>query len=143
MNNIDPTNKKTEKQIVGKIGEDAVCDYLRKDGFVVIERNYLKKWGELDIVAKKGKKIHFVEVKTVSSLYGGVNHETSSPSNDNYRAEDNMHPWKLQRLARAVQSYLLDKDVPEDVDWQFDLATVQLDGNKKVLNVLLLPDIVL
>jgi putative endonuclease len=149
MINTNSGREPTEKQIIGRIGEDAVCLHLIKVGYKIIDRNYLKKWGELDIVAKKDKKIYFVEVKTVTRI-SNVNHETSekdkiqqNPNENDYRAEDNMHPWKLQRLGRAVQSYLLDKDIPEDVDWQFDLATVQLDGNKKVINVLLLPDIVL
>ena len=54
-----------------------------------------------------------------------------------------MHPWKLQRLGRAVQSYLLDRNVPEDIEWQFDVATVFIDKNKRMSRVFLLEDIVL
>ncbi len=171
----------TEKQKIGQIGEDAVCQYLEKNGYKVIDRNYLRKWGEIDIVAKKGKMIHFVEVKSVSrDLSDSVIRETSRgiggmildavrggrenkrggvqeygdenilPSNkemrqnnDSYRAEDNMHPWKLKRLGRAVQSYLLEKDISDDIDWQFDLATVYIDMNKRLSRVFLLEDIVL
>jgi|SRR3989344_6165432 len=143
----------TEKQIIGKIGEDSACDYLKNRGYLIVERNYLKKWGELDIVAKKDKKIHFVEVKTVSRnlLNQNVIRETPvveqnsvlSRQNDGYRPEDNIHPWKLQRLGRAIQSYLLDRDIPDEVDWQFDVVTVYLDMNKKLSNVFLLEDVVL
>ena len=59
----------TDKQILGKTGEDYACDYLRKSGYIVVERNYLKKWGELDIIAKKNKKLHFIEVKSVSRTF--------------------------------------------------------------------------
>ena len=135
------TKEPTEKQKIGKIGEDYVCEYLKKQDHQIIERNYLKKWGEIDIVTKKSKKIHFVEVKTVSRDFSinNVNHETK----DGYRPEDNMHPWKLKRLGRAVQSYLLDRDIPDEVEWQFDVVTVQLDMSKGLINVLLLEDIVL
>ena len=141
------TKEPTKKQKIGKIGEDHACEYLRKQGYQIIERNYLKKWGEIDIIAKKDKKIHFIEVKTVSRdlsnnqniSKNNVNHKTSGE----YRAEDNMHPWKLKRLGRAVQSYLLDRDVPDDVEWQFDVATVHVDSSKGLNNVLLLEDIVL
>jgi len=129
----------TDKQIVGKLGEDLACKYLEGKGYKVIGRNYLKKWGEIDIITKKGSKIHFIEVKTISRNLLGVTHET----NDLYRAEDNMHPWKLKRLGRAVQSYLLDKDIPDDVDWQFDLVTVQIDSFNDLNRVFLLEDIVL
>ncbi len=140
MYNKNFSKEPTEKQKIGQIGEDAACEYLLKNGYAVTCRNYLRKWGEIDIVAQKGKKIHFIEVKSVSrEISGDVIHET----NDSYRAEDNMHPWKLQRLARTIQSYLLDKDIPDDVDWEFDLATVSIDMSKRISRVFLLEDIVL
>ncbi len=64
--NKKTVKKQTEKQIVGKIGEDCACKYLQKLGYKIVDRNYLKKWGEIDIVAQKDKKLHFVEVKSVS-----------------------------------------------------------------------------
>ncbi len=170
----------TDKQKIGKIGEDCACKYLENAGYKIIDRNYLKKWGEIDIVAKKGKKIHFIEVKSVSRVIsdnviretdinrvvdhvdailggkgnglGGVqkyDEKNIFLSNNemrqmgNYRPEDNMHPWKLQRLGRAIQSYLLDKDIPDDVDWQFDVATVYIDVSNRVSKVFLLEDVVL
>lgn len=130
----------TDKQKIGGVGEDCTCKYLEQLGYKILDRNYSKKWGELDIVAKKGNKIHFVEVKSVSrETIENVNHETSA----GYRPEDNMHPWKLKRLGRATQSYLLDKDISDDVDWQFDVATVYIDMNKRLSKVFLLEDIVL
>jgi putative endonuclease len=107
------TKEPTEKQKTGQIGEDQACKHLEGLGYQIIERNYLKKWGEIDIVAKKGKKIHFIEVKSISrNIPDNVIRET-----DSYRAEDNMHPFKLQRLGRAVQSYLLDRNVPDNIEW--------------------------
>ena len=147
MYNMHMFNKKfskepTEKQKLGEIGETCACEYLKKQGYKIVERNYLRKWGELDIVAQKAKKIHFVEVKAVSRTISegkGVIRET----NDAYRPEDNMHPWKLQRLSRAVKSYLLEKDISDDVDWQFDVVTVYVDMNRRLSRVFLIPDIVL
>ena len=136
--------KPTEKQVIGKIGEDCVCQYLKNKDFKIVDRNYLKKWGEIDIVAQKKKKIHFVEVKTVSrettvSNGGEVTRET----NDGYRPEDNVHPWKLQRLGRVIQSYLLDKDISDEIEWQFDLATVYVDMKSRVSKVFIMEDLVL
>jgi putative endonuclease len=130
----------TEKQKIGKIGEDCACKYLQSNGCVIIDRNYSRKWGELDIVAKKANKIHFVEVKSVSrETIEDVTHETV----EGYRPEDNMHPYKLQRLGRAVQSYLLDKNVSDDVDWQFDVVTVYIDMKNRLSKVFLLEDVIL
>lgn len=137
---LGKNNEKTEKQIIGRIGEDFSCDYLKKDGYTIVDRNYLRKWGEIDIVAKKARKIHFIEVKTVSrdTSVGDVAHET-----DSFRPEDNMHPWKLQRLGRVIQSYLLDKDVSDETDWQFDVMTVYLDKDRNLIKIEVLDNLVL
>lgn len=129
----------TEKQKIGKIGEDLANKWLISSGYEILDRNYSKKWGELDIVAKKGKVIHFVEVKSVSrDLSENVTHVT-----DSYRPEDNMHPWKLKRLGRAIQSYLLDKDISDDLDWQFDVVTVLVDVNRGLSKISIIEDVVL
>lgn len=55
---------KTEKRIIGDIGEEYTCDYLKSFGYKILSRNYNCRYGELDIVAINGKYIAFVEVKT-------------------------------------------------------------------------------
>lgn len=136
-------DKKLEKdrlrKEVGRIGEDICAQYLEGKGFEVIDRNYRKTWGEIDVIAKKEGRIHFVEVKSVScnSL-----DEVASLA-DKYRPEDNMHPWKLQRLSRAIQSYLLEKDIGEEGDWQFDVATIYLDQKSKKAKVEYMGDVIL
>jgi putative endonuclease len=140
--------KPTGKQVIGKIGEDCACKYVQNLGYRIVDRNYLRKWGEIDIVAQNGKMLHFIEVKSVSQhfdeLFGGAGSSvTRGTFNDDYRPEDNMHPWKLKRLSRVIQSYLLDKNVSDNVDWQFDVATVYVDMEKKLSKVFLLEDVVL
>ena len=48
----------------GKSGESRVADFLRSKGCTVIKRNYQSRFGEVDIIAESGDKIHCVEVKT-------------------------------------------------------------------------------
>ena len=139
MYNKKFTKEPTNKQKIGQVGEDSACKYLESNGYRILDRNYLKKWGEIDIIAMKDKRIHFVEVKSVTRSENIVTHVT----NDLYRAEDNMHPWKLKRLGRAVQSYLLDRNVSDETEWQFDVVTVEMDESRKPLKVILLEDIVL
>src|SRR5688572_80921 len=128
-------HSKTEKRQLGDLGENIACSFLRNRGFEVIEKNYLQKWGEIDIVAKKKGIFHFVEVKTVSIK--NVNHETFGE----YRPEDNMHPWKLKRLLRTIQTYLLHKKL--DCDWQLDLITVKMDMKTRQARVEMLENIVI
>jgi putative endonuclease len=130
----------SESQKIGEIGEGIGVKFLVKHGFTVIERNYTKKWGEIDIIAEKTNKIYFIEVKSVSrETLPDVSHETS----DGYRAEDNMHPWKLKRMSRTIQTYLLSRNVPENKEWQVDLLVVYLDMKEKKARVKVVNDIIL
>ena len=54
------------KRQKGNIAEEIVVSRVKREGFNIICQNYLKKWGEIDIVAEKSRKIHFIEVKSVS-----------------------------------------------------------------------------
>lgn len=129
---------KTAKRQVGDIGEGVACKYLEQRGYRVLERNYLKPWGEVDIVAEKAKRLYFIEVKSVS-------HDTLAPkgSRETYRPEENVHPAKLKRLHRAIQTYLLDHKVAEETEWQIDIACVYLDFATHKARVEVLENVVL
>src|SRR3989344_5914639 len=122
-------DNRPDRAQVGKIGEDTACKYLKKHGFTIIERNYWQKWGEIDVVASKGQTLHFVEVKAVVGIRSG----------EDYEAEENVHPWKLKRLSRAIQTYLLQRNVPDEKEWQVDVLTVELDFETRRRSVNLLP----
>ncbi len=59
----------TEKQILGKLGEDIACDYLEKNKYRIVRRNVRFGKNELDIIAEDNDYLVFVEVKTRSCLY--------------------------------------------------------------------------
>ena len=96
------------------------CEFLVKHNYNIFDRNYRKKWGEIDIVAKSFDKsqdktiLHFIEVKTVTRV---TDHEP----------EENIHPWKRKRLGRAIQTYLLEKKVSDETEWQIDIIAIFLD----------------
>ncbi len=134
----------------GKMGERMAVSFLEKNGFNIVCNNYLRKWGEIDIVATKDNVLHFVEVKTVSrKSFNGVFDQNIN----SYRPEDNMHPWKIERLKRVIETYLLEKYPPshkattgqsnKDIEWQFDLACVFLDQENKVAKVRFMSNLVL
>jgi|SRR5665213_438525 len=125
---------KTAKRAKGDIGEDVATKYLENKGFSVLERNYWKPLGEIDIVAEKASILSFVEVKTVTREAG--REEMVHP-------EENFHPAKLKRLHRAIQTYLLDHKVPESKEWQIDLVCVFLDFSTKKAKIELLENVVL
>lgn len=140
---------KTAKRRKGDIGEEIALEYLINKGFSLLTRNYLKPWGELDIVMKQGNTIHFVEVKTARLPDGQVSREPRlarlSPAkreNLQIRPEENMHKRKILRLKRAIQTYVLDHRVPRTMEWQIDLACVYLDFSARRARVEVLENII-
>lgn len=130
----------SKSQKTGEIGENIAVKFLMKQGYIILDRNYTKKWGEIDIIAEKNNKLYFVEVKSVSrSNLDMVTRETL----DAYRPEDNMHPWKLKRLSRAIQTYLMSDKSEEERDWQVNLMVVFLSLKDKKARIKLVEDIIL
>jgi len=126
-------------QKTGEIGENIAVKFLVKHNFLILGRNYTKKWGEIDIIAEKAKKLHFIEVKSVArETLNNVLHETAD-----YRPEDNMHPWKLKRLSRTIQTYLLSEKISDEKEWQVDLFVVFLDLKNKKAKIKVVSDIIL
>lgn len=124
-----------EHNETGKIGEDIAGDFLKSKGYRVLHRNYRKKYGELDIVAKKGVLYYFIEVKSVSwETSRIVSHET-------WRPEDNVHQNKIKRLLRVIQAYLVSHEIKSD--WQFDILVVYVDQEHKKAKVRHLKNLIL
>ncbi len=136
----------SETQKIGEIGENIAVKFLVKHNFLILDRNYTKKWGEIDIVAEKSNKLYFIEVKSVSRPdLDSVNRDLPAQTEtlDNYKPEDNMHPWKLKRMSRTIQTYLLDKKIDEGKEWQVDLLAIFLDVKSKKARIKVVSDIIL
>lgn len=126
---------------IGKFGEDVACVFLKKHGYKIIERNYSKKWGELDIVAKKAGKLCFVEVKTVScEIPIDVTHVTVPRTG--YRPEENMHSSKIKKFTRVIQTYLQEKGI-EKTEWSAALIAIRVDTASKRAKVRFIENLVL
>lgn len=122
---------------IGNLGENIAERFLMKRGFNVFTRNYLKKYGEIDIVARKNGITHFIEVKSVSR----ENVEDISYETDVVRPEENLHDFKLKSLSKVVQVYLLEhKEISE---WVFDLCVVYIDIKNKKAKVKFIENLVL
>jgi putative endonuclease len=107
---------------VGRIGEAVAAQFLERKGFTIIDRNYRKPWGEIDIIAEKGNVVRFVEVKTLSrENLSDVTRERS-----NYRPEEQVHPMKLRKIGRTAELYMNGKH--DDRDFQIDVVGVYLNA---------------
>ena len=115
---------------VGKRGEDIACEFLESKGHHIKERNFRMKFGEIDIVSTIGSRVYFTEVKTVISAPGKI-----------YRPEDNVTPWKLQKLSRIVSVYLERKFPSERLVWEFLVVAITLDVERKTARVKVIRDV--
>ena len=135
--------KKGEKNKVGAYGEDIAAKYLLRQGKTILDRNYLKKWGEIDIVSREtlgnSHKIHFIEVKTVS--YETKKDLEKAVSYGTWRPEENVHRHKIERLNRAIESWLSEKQF--DGEWQIDVAAVRIVPNEKFATIKWLLNVIL
>ena len=122
---------------IGKIGEELACLFLMKRGFKIIERHYLKKCGEIDIVAMKDKVLRFVEVKCVSCETGNsvVSRETKE------RPEENVTREKLSRLSRVIQVYLEEKRISRETPFQVDVVATRLNLKDKTARTMFLENV--
>ena len=115
---------KTDKQIIGRWGEDQASFFLTQKGYKIISRNYLARGGELDIIAwhKKEKDVDtlcFVEVKTRQTNDGSAERAT--------------HQQKLHRLFHAAKKYCLENKIDmEHTPIQFEQISVYKNDAKKI-----------
>jgi putative endonuclease len=118
MNEEKPTRKNTRK--IGNWGESRAREFLQARGFEVLDQNVYTEYGEIDLVARKDDRLHFVEVKTRQT--GSYGHP-----------EEAITPRKLQHMIESAQGYL--QSYPDrETDYQIDVVAIQVDpqGNQDI-----------
>ncbi len=110
---------------LGKVGEKLAENFLKKKGFEILDKNYkfqipgdLQR-GEIDIVAKKGKTIHFVEVKTLKNPKIEI------------LPEEKINFSKKRKLIFSAESWLIKNKIPLDTKWQIDVISIEIK-NKRI-----------
>ncbi len=133
----------SDTQKIGLLGEDIACRYLANKGLSIRERNYTRRWGEIDIIAvDKGNKIHFIEVKSSFIYRDSVSRERyhSFSHETGIKPEDNMHPKKMERFMRTVETYLSERGY--EGEWSMDLVTVRIEKTSRRAYVQFLEDVI-
>lgn len=113
----------TKKREIGNFGEDAAVKYIRRKHYRILARNYVTGKLELDIIARKGKEIVFIEVKTrsVESL------DSDMPYG---RPADAVNLEKRRNTVNAAYAYM--REHPTDLHMRVDVIEVYLDkGSEK------------
>ena len=107
-----------EHNDLGKLGEELAVEFLQKEGYAILETNWTFQKAEIDIIAQKENTLAIVEVKTRSSLEFGL-------------PQDFVKPKKIQLLVKAVNEYVVSKNV--DVDVRFDIIAIHKEGKSFVI----------
>jgi putative endonuclease len=94
---------------LGKIGEELAVAFLQKNGYEILETNWTFQKAEIDIIAKIENTLTVIEVKTRSSLDFGL-------------PQDFVKPKKIQLLVKAVNEYVISKDL--EVEVRFDIIAI-------------------
>ncbi len=121
---------------VGALGECVAAVYLKRRGFELLERNLVRKMGEIDLIAREGETLHFVEVKTILCEQFPVERGAA----DEYDPSLNLHEAKIRKVARMGEWYAAEQEW--EGEWQVDGALVWLRRRDGLARVRYLPQIV-
>ena len=108
---------------LGFLAENLAARYLEKKGYVILELNYRKPWGELDIVASKEGILVFVEVKANRKIIAGFEPELRANSS------------KIVKVVRTARIYLVEKHYSVEQEWQVDVISIGLDEPREVAKI--------
>jgi putative endonuclease len=103
---------------LGKLGEELAVEFLRKNGYKILETNWTFQKAEVDIIAQKENTLAIVEVKTRSSLDFGL-------------PQDFVKPKKIQLLVKAVNEYVVSNNL--DIEVRFDIIAIHKEGKSYVI----------
>jgi len=109
------------KKETGNKGENLACEFLRKNGYIIIEQNFSCKQGEIDIIAKSPTNyLVFIEVKTRNSLKYGMPCEAVTP----YK----------QKHIKLTSKYYIYKNFLYNIDIRYDVIEILKLNNKIYIN---------
>ncbi|RJQ34905.1 YraN family protein [Candidatus Parcubacteria bacterium] len=109
---------------IGRLGEEIASQFLVKRGFKILDRNYRKPWGEIDIIAEKDDVVRFVEVKAISREI-----LPDSLEEIDYRPEEMVTKEKLKKLGRTATLFM---ETMHDLrEYQIDVVGVILSESTK------------
>jgi len=103
----------TDKIKKGKRGEDLAADFMEGNGYGILERNYRYKHSEIDLIAKKGNWLVFVEVKTRSSQAFGF-------------PEEFVDEKQIEKILEGADQYLYETNWTGNV--RYDIIAVNLES---------------
>jgi putative endonuclease len=106
-----------ERVLLGKAGEDLACRELRRRGYTVLARRYRTRVGEIDIVARDGETVVFVEVKARTTSRFGAPQEAVT--------------WRKRARLRALAADYLSRHNLTDSPCRFEVVAVTIGAGRR------------
>ncbi|MGH2536143.1 MAG: YraN family protein [Candidatus Promineifilaceae bacterium] len=116
------------RRSLGRWGERLAERRLQRQGYQILARNWRCARGEIDLVARLGDQLVFIEVKTRRGRAMGA-------------PEEGLTMRKARRLQELAEAYLLEGEL--DLDWRIDLIAIELDMAYKLIRYEHIPHAVL
>ena len=113
----------TTKSTIGFYAEQTAIQHLMDKGYEILDRNWRKPWGELDIVVSKKGIVIFVEVKA-NSVTGSF-----------FDPENRVDWRKMQKTVRTARTWLAYRKYPAEQEWQIDVVSVVFDKINKTAKI--------
>jgi len=110
------------RQVLGKHGEDLACRELERRGYAIVARRYRTRGGEIDIIARDGRTLVFIEVKARESHAFGA-------------AAEAVTRFKRRRIIDLAREYMMRIRVP-DCPCRFDVVSIHLDSGDPVVEII-------
>lgn len=126
-----------DRKQIGNLGEKVAAEYLHRHGFLIVGKNVARKTGEIDVIARKDKVTHFVEVKSILCNSFPVEDAPGDRYDD---PSANLHEAKIKKVARTAEWYMAEHDLEDE--WQVDGVLVWLRRRDGRALVRYLPQIV-
>ena len=104
----------------GDAAEERACRHLERSGFTIVERNFRTRGGEIDIIARKGDLLVFVEVRSREVPDFGT-------------PEESVTPAKRRRIVAAARHYLSKVPPSSWREARFDVIAIEGSGDAAVL----------
>jgi putative endonuclease len=114
-----PRSPNSYKRRLGQRGEEIAAGYLREQGYTILARNWRCPAGEVDIVAREGETLAFVEVRTRRR-----GSRLGTP-------EESVTPRKQARMVEVAQTYLQEAGLG-DVAWRIDVVAIEVGRRGEV-----------
>ncbi|MBD3238192.1 MAG: YraN family protein [Candidatus Moranbacteria bacterium] len=102
---------------IGRLGEKLAKDFLKRYGYEILEQNFQKRFGEIDIIARKAKTVIFVEVKL---------RDCSKKRFPGELPQAAVNRQKIKKLKYTAEYYIYFKKLARDYNYRFDVIAIIL-----------------